>query len=138
MSSNETLQACLQNQISLLELTLHDTETLAQGLDKLSIPVEHLSEPDFNDIDHYRLSPFRKVQFRFKKVPTLTHPFLQSKRGDPILYEELCTFLRDYISTNGLRNSAGLVTCDAFLKELCGRDTISFIGLLKEFNKIIQ
>ena len=128
----------LQNQIDILETILDDTDTLAQGLDKLSIPVENLSEPNYYDIDHYQQSAFRKVTFRFKKVPEIHHPFLESKKGEKVSYEELCTFLRDYITMNKLVNSDRTIVCDELLKKICDKDTVSFAGLLKCFNKIIQ
>ena len=138
MGTYDILYACLKSQIAAIETTIDETGKLAQGLDKLSVPVENLLTADFNEVRHYRDSSFRKIQFKFKKTPALQHPLLESQKGKIITYENLCTLVREYIYKNGLLEANGLIRCDAFLKQICGADTITFIGLLRNFNRIIQ
>jgi hypothetical protein len=138
MSSLELLHISLENQISILEATLETTSNLAIGLDKLSLPVEKLAVPNFDDAVAYRESPFRNIQFKFKKVPGVQHAFLEAQKGKVVSYDKLCEFVRSYIDAHGLRLPGGLIRCDAFLKQITDTDTVSFFGLLQKFNRIIQ
>ena len=82
----DLMYACLKSQILMLETTLGETECLAQGLDRLSVPVEKLTQPSFDELRNYRDSAFRKVQFQFQKNPVVSHPFLESQKGKTITY----------------------------------------------------
>ena len=134
----DLVYACLKSQILMLETTLDETECLAQGLDRLSVPVEKLGQPSFDELRNYRDSTFRKVQFQFQKNPVVSHPFLESQKGKKITYENLCTLVREYIYKNGLMRDGGVIQCDAFLQQICRAETTTFIGLLQNFNRIIQ
>ena len=139
MDSLELLHSSLESHILILESTLEDTGVLSQGLDKLTLPVEKLGQPNFDAPAEYRDSPFRKIQFKFQAKPGISHPFLEAQKGRAITYSALCEFVRTYIEINKLGVGGGLIKCDPFLKEVVGPvDTVTFFSLLQKFNRIIQ
>jgi len=83
------------------------------------------------------LASFRQHQFHFHKKSLIKNPWLQKNSGKPILYSELCKFMRTYIIQNKLVGADGLIKCDEFLKTICGKDTVTLFEFLKHVKQII-
>ena len=87
-------------------------------------------------VDTLSKSRFRKKHFAFKSDGPIK--MFAEKANTKVQFAELCKLLRDYISTNSLYLDNGWISCDDFLKNFTGKETVSFVWLVSQFRLILE
>jgi hypothetical protein len=84
------------------------------------------------------LSKSRFRNHHFKYLVQNSIPYFNERAGKKIKYSDVCKLICEYVKSNNLYIDNGTIKCDDFLKQLSGRDTVTFIWLLSKFSMILQ
>jgi hypothetical protein len=123
--------------MELLNSLRHDITSFESSLSAVNNMINNSDCDAMSNLKMIYMSSFGRHQFYFHNKPSIKNAWLQENAGKPITYSELCKFMRTYIIQNNLLGDDGLINCDAFLKKICGKDSVSLFEFLKHVKHII-
>ena len=86
-------------------------------------------------------SEFRTYFFRYRSIPLFNIPHLVKNKGVPVQFNNLCKYIRLYLSNSKLIQPDGLILCDALISQLVSKPVgskISFFEITKSFRSILE